>query len=126
MTCAWSRWIPLARPGFREDAKALDYYRRGLPEWYMWWGNNVFEYDRASLVQLLGGVHRALEQLGGVVSGVHPGIRILATEQNAVQQDAMRMLRVRLWAAAVLGALCCLFFVIWLIRRRARTAVDSN
>lgn len=115
---------PLASPGFREEARALDYYRRGLPEWYMWWGNNVFEYDQASLVQLLGGVHRALEQLGGVMSGVHPGIRILATEQNAVQRDEMQMLRGRLWAVSVLGALCCLFFVVWLIRRRARSASD--
>jgi hypothetical protein len=31
------RLIPVnaaARPGFRHAEKALDYYRRGLPEWY--------------------------------------------------------------------------------------------
>ena len=115
---------PLASPGFREEAKAFDYYRRGLPEWYMWWGNNVFEYDQAPLVQALGSVHRAAEQLGGVVSGVHPGIRILATEQNVAQRETMQMLRIRLWVVTVLGVLCCLFFVAWLFRRRSRSADD--
>src|SRR6266550_2213521 len=32
------------RLGFIHEAKALDYYRRGVPEWYMWWGNAVFSY----------------------------------------------------------------------------------
>jgi len=109
---------PQARPGFKLEDKAIDYYRRGLPEWYMWWGNNVFEYDQAPLVRALGGVHRAAEQLGGVVSGVHPQIRILAVPENATQREVIHGLRVRLLAVTVFAFLACVFFVAWLFRRR--------
>ncbi|WP_341647595.1 hypothetical protein [Thauera humireducens] len=81
---------PLARPGFKLDEKALDYYRRGLPEG-TWWGNNVFEYDQAPPVQALGRVHRAAEQLGGIATGVHPGIRswsVMTTRQRGAPHAA--------------------------------------
>ncbi len=108
---------PMARPGFKLDDKAIDYYRRGLPEWYMWWGNNVFEYDQAPLVRALGGVHRAVEQLGGVASGVHPGIRILATEQNAELREAMQSLKWRLHAAVLLGVASLVLLFAWVLAR---------
>ncbi|THF61625.1 transglutaminase domain-containing protein [Pseudothauera rhizosphaerae] len=109
---------PTASPGFRHDDKALDYYRRGLPEWYMWWGNNVFEYDRSPVVRTLGGVHRALEQLGGVAAGVHPQIRVLALPENQDQREAIRWLRVRLLAVVVLGGATVVFLAGWLLVRR--------
>jgi hypothetical protein len=117
---------PMARPGFKHEDKAIDYYRRGLPEWYMWWGNNVFEYDQAPLVRALGGVHRAVEQLGGVASGVHPVIRILATEQNRAQREAIESLRTRLLAVVVFGLFAGLFFVIWLARRRSSRGLNTQ
>lgn len=117
---------PMARPGFKIEDKAIDYYRRGLPEWYMWWGNNVFEYDQAPLVRALGGVHRAAEQLGGVASGVHPGIRILATEQNVAQREAIESLRTRLLAVVAFGVFAGLFFLIWLARRRSLRGLNTQ
>lgn len=109
---------PAAKPGFRFDEKALEYYRRGLPEWYMWWGNNVFEYDQAPLVRALGNAHRALEQLGGVAAGVHPAIRILATPDNAAQRESMAWLRLRLIAVVVAGMLSVLALIAWWLARR--------
>lgn len=117
---------PMARPGFKYEDKAIDYYRRGLPEWYMWWGNNVFEYDQAPLVRALGGVHRAVEQLGGVAAGVHPGIRILATEQNQAQREAIESLRMRLLAVVVFGLCAGLFLVVWLVRRRLPRGLNTQ
>lgn len=112
---------PTARPGFKYDDKALDYYRRGLPEWYMWWGNNVFEYDQAALVRALGNAHRALEQLGGVAAGVYPAIRVLETPNNAAQRDAMQWLKLRLIAVLAFGVMSVGFIVAWVISRsRAR------
>lgn len=108
---------PTANPGFRFDEKAIEYYRRGLPEWYMWWGNNVFEYDQAPLVRALGSAHRALEQLGGVAAGVYPAIRILETPENAEQRESMLWLRLRLIAACVAGVMSLLCMFAWLIRR---------
>lgn len=113
---------PMARPGFKLEDKAIDYYRRGLPEWYMWWGNNVFEYDQAPLVRALGGVHRAAEQLGGVASGVHPQIRILATEQNALQRERMVGLQWRLYASVLLGLLTSFALLAWWVTRRRASA----
>ena len=120
---------PMARPGFKLEDKAIDYYRRGLPEWYMWWGNNVFEYDQAPLVRMLGGVHRAAEQLGGVASGVHPEIRILATEQNLAQRERMGWLQWRLHAVVALGVFTAVLFIVWAIVRRqqgGRAAGENN
>ncbi|MBL8445228.1 MAG: hypothetical protein JNK52_14355 [Zoogloeaceae bacterium] len=109
---------PTANPGFRFDEKAIEYYRRGLPEWYMWWGNNVFEYDQTPLVRALGNAHRALEQLGGVAAGVHPAIRILETPDNAAQRESMAWLRLRLIAVVVAGMLSVLALIAWLFARR--------
>lgn len=95
--------VASARPGFKYDVKAIDYYRRGLPEWYMWWGNNVFAYDRAALVRLFGGVSRSMEQLGGIVQGAHPHIRVLQDDANTSRVEAMQLLAWRIFV--FLGAL---------------------
>lgn len=89
--------------GMHVEETAWSYYRRGLPEWYMWWGNNVFTYDRALLVRASGGVSRSLEQIGGVLQGVHPSIRILAEPGNQAQRERMGRLRIHLLAAALVG-----------------------
>jgi hypothetical protein len=109
---------PTAHPGFKYEDKAIDFFRRGLPEWYMWWGSNVFEYDQAPLVRVLGGTHRALEQLGGIAAGVHPAIRILETPQNLPQRESMRWLRTRLIAVVVFGMLALIALPGWLWTRR--------
>lgn len=112
--------VPTARPGFKYDVKAVDYYRRGLPEWYMWWGNNVFEYDQASLVRLFGGVSRSLEQLGGIVQGAHPHIRVLRDDANSSRLAAMQGLAWRLFV--FLGALLVALLSAAICLARARRA----
>jgi hypothetical protein len=94
---------PRSQPGFRFPAKAWDYYRRGLPEWYMWWGNDVYTYDRAPLVQVLGNVSRSLEELGGIAEGVSPKVNVLRTEDNRVAFERMERLRIHLLLALVIG-----------------------
>ncbi len=87
---------PGARPGFIDRQKAIAYYRRGLSEGYMWWGNNVFEYDENLAVRLFGAVSRSTEQLAGIAVGVHPRIRILHAPENAAQREAMNRLGIQL------------------------------
>lgn len=125
-----SRLYPAVAFGMYIEETAWNYYRRGLPEWYMWWGNNVFTYDRALLVRASGGVSRSLEQMGGVLQGVHPTIRILAEPGNQAQREHMGRLRIHLFAAALVGgaaslaALVCAS-VLWRTRRAAfRAALD--
>ncbi|HAL39713.1 MAG TPA: transglutaminase [Polaromonas sp.] len=104
---------PAARPGYGIEEKMWAWYRRGLPEWYMSWGNNVFTYDRALLVRTFSGTSRSLEQLGGIAQGVFPQVSLMVTETNRDKANALWRLRMHLfivaWVAslATLAALFC-------------------
>jgi hypothetical protein len=69
------RILPDAVP-FRSDALALDYYRRGMPQLWLVWGNNLFDYEKSVAGFLEQHWHRAVGQLVGLVTGTYPGIRI--------------------------------------------------
>jgi hypothetical protein len=91
------------RPGYIHESKALDYYRRGVPEWYMWWGNAVFTYYAHPLVRVAGRVSRMLAHLVAIAVGVHPKIQIYAVVENQEQTRRIFELRRRLyWIAAIL------------------------
>lgn len=120
------RLLPLhpdARPGFMVEEKAWDYYRRGLGQWYMLWGNNVFSYDQASLVRVFGNVSRSLEQVGGIAQGVYPEIRLLVDGADHAQVEAIYRLRSHLLlvSGVVVGALLALLLLLagwWKSRRK--------
>ncbi|WP_296483324.1 transglutaminase domain-containing protein [Rhodoferax sp.] len=103
---------PGARVGWSIEEKAWRYYRSGLPEWYMWWGNNVFTYDRALLVRTFSGVSRSLEQLGAIAQGVFPPVKLMVTEVNRDQASALWRLRFHLF---VVACVCVLAFVAFLL-----------
>lgn len=119
-------WRPVsgdARPGFKYREKALDYYRRGAPEWYMWWGDNVFEYDSHPLVSRAGVLSRALEQGAAIAVGVHPGIRVLQSPDNVQARSALAGVRIHLLVVGVLlGVLCVVLLTSWFGVRAARAA----
>lgn len=117
---------PRARPGFKYPEKAWEYYRRGLSQWYVWWGNNVFEYDRSPVIRLLSAAPRAVEQLGGIAAGVQPAIRILETESNERERAQIGSLRIRLLAAAWLGVATVIATVGWLFARRTARRSRSS
>ena len=96
---------PGARPGYAIEAKAWTYLRRGLSEWYMPWGNNVFTVDSSPTVRLFSGKSRSLEQLGAIVEGVMPSVRLLAEPENGRRRAAMHSLRLQLQVALALAAL---------------------
>ncbi|HMC14135.1 MAG TPA: transglutaminase domain-containing protein [Albitalea sp.] len=113
------RLDPVARPGYIHEEKAWDYYRRGLPEWYLWWGNNPFSYDQAASVRMFSPLARSLAQLGAMVQGVHPHIHVLATAENRARIDALRRVRLHLWSvvASVLAGLVVI--AVTLVRQRS-------
>jgi hypothetical protein len=116
-----------ARPGYSIESKGWDYYRRGLPEWYQWRGNNVFEYDQAPLVRMLRGVSRSLEQLGGIVAGVSPKVVVLLDDKNRPEFDALLRLRMQLYLVMLtvfLGSIWAL--VCWVnLYRQHRNSTDD-
>ncbi len=114
---------PGSRVGWMIEAKAWDYYRNGQHQWYMWWGNNVFTYDRTRSVRLLSGISQSLSQLGSIVEGVYPKIRILDDPINRPQVGALVRLRMHLIFVTVVGlvSLFCLIASIvggWIAHRR--------
>ena len=116
--------VAAARPGYIHEEKAWAYYRDGAPQWYLWWGDQAFAYDRAWSVRTFEGVSRSLAQLGAIAQGVHPRIRILATAQNAPQVAALRSVRVHLLIVAGLIALALIGMAacaeVMLVRGRGR------
>lgn len=109
-------------PGWAEEPKAWDYLRRGLPQWYAPWGNNVFTVDAAWPTRLFAGTARALEQLGGIAVGVQPAVRVLADGTNLAERAALQGVRQRLLAAAALGGAGMLLWLLWLVSlMRSRT-----
>jgi hypothetical protein len=107
------------RGGFEHDARALAYYVSGLDQWYMWWGTDVFAYDRSPVVRLFGAVSRSAEQLAAIVAGVHPRIRILQTPENEGARAALIRLRWRLLGVVVLAPIFVgLSFLWWRDLRR--------
>jgi hypothetical protein len=57
---------------FRSEALAIDYYRRGMPQLAMVWGNNVFDYERSAAVNWAGRVSRPLQQAIAIMLGIYP------------------------------------------------------
>ena len=120
---------PRARPGWAIESKAWAYYRRGLPGWYMGWGNNVFTYDQSRSVKLFSGVSSSLEQLGAIAEGVHPPIRLLADDENQAQVQAMWRLHRQLLFLAWLVPVAALVFLVcllgWAYRRHRSPSTHS-
>jgi hypothetical protein len=117
---------PSARPGFVHEAKLWDYYRRGLPEWYLWWGNNPFDYERSIAVRSLAPVSRSLAQLGAIVQGVQPHAQALATAQNGSQRRAMERLRAHVIIAALFFCAGLALLVLVLARRRSGSTTSQG
>jgi hypothetical protein len=94
------------RPGFVHEHKALDYYRRGIDQWYLVWGNAVFSYYGHPAVKATGKVSRTLAHLTANLVGVQPRIRLFRTSGNA--ELVQRMFALRRWLLAMLGLLALL------------------
>jgi Transglutaminase-like superfamily len=108
---------PRQPPGYVDEDKVLAYYRRGLPEWYLWWGSNPFTYEGAPPYRWLLPVSRPAAQLTAILRGVQPRIRPLMTPNNRAQIESIEFLRLHL----ELAALSMLAGVLLLIAALVRT-----
>ena len=99
--------FPRAGPGplgFPHRDKLVDYYRRGVAEWYLWWGNDVITRDATRLPQPIA---RWLGPLLHRVRGATwrlPPLVALTTAENDARVVAMERLRRRIIATAVVAA----------------------
>jgi hypothetical protein len=115
---------PLSASGNRFKTKqlALEYYARGVDQFYLYNGNNVFEYDSSALVRLGARISRSAEQVLAILSGVHPRILIPENPENEAMRAALSDTRRAVTVLALLiaaGMLTVLLATIsWLRHRR--------
>lgn len=121
-TIRWDRITPY-HFAFKNDAEALDYYRRGQQEWYLWWGNNVLGYDKDPFVAQATQLGRLPEQIGAMLSGVLPKFKVILNEPNRAAFERLMWLKRWLIAAAVLEGLLVVALVwnLWVGRRQRHT-----
>jgi len=99
------------RLGYIHEHKALDYFRRGAAEWYLWWGNAVFSYYAHPLVRAAGRISRPLAHFVANVAGVQPHIRIYPAAES--REAAQRMFALRRRIKACLWATPALLLLLW-------------
>lgn len=89
--------VPISdvRFGFKSEKDALEYYAAGADEFYLYWGNNVFQYDNSALVKLAGRFSRSAEQAIAIMTGVHPQIRIPRLPENSAAIDSLGMIKTK-------------------------------
>jgi hypothetical protein len=105
------------RPGFVHEDKAIDYYRRGVEEWYLVWGNAVFTYYRNRGVRALGKISTAIAFPMAQMLGLQPHIRIYQTPQNADRVHRLFVFRRWVQVMGSLVALLAAMLVVQLLRR---------
>jgi hypothetical protein len=82
-----------AKFGFKSSDRALEYYRRGAPRFFLVWGNNMLSYDEAPAVKAVSGISRSAEQLVGIVTGVQP--KLVISRDFADPDGVAELMRLR-------------------------------
>jgi hypothetical protein len=115
------RIVPAAF-GFSNDANLVEYFQRGVDQFYLWWGTNIFSYEHQPLVAAAGRVSRSVEQVVAIATGVHPGIRIYPTPRNRLLIDRLAGIRTHtlLYGAAIITLFVLLCGQGWLLLRYRR------
>jgi hypothetical protein len=105
-----------AKFGFKSHERALEYYRRGAPRFFLVWGNNVLSYDAAPAVKAFSGVSRSAEQVVGIVLGLQP--KLVIPEDFADPEAVRELVRLRVVMIVFLLASVVAGVALLLHRRR--------
>jgi Transglutaminase-like superfamily len=109
------------RFGFRDDADLVEYFRRGSDQYFLQWGNNSLSYDAQPMVRIWAPWSRVGHQLAGMITGVHPGLRVLPSDSNGDLIRRLRTVAVMFWVLTGASALLAISSI-WLGVRWLRTA----
>jgi hypothetical protein len=112
------RKIVEKRVPFRSDQLALDYYRRGMPQLALVWGNNVFDYDASAPIRWSASISRHLERAVAIAIGQYPTLLIYPI--GVSQRDVAGVFRARDRFVLAVGSLLvasgvfgCLLVSLW-------------
>jgi hypothetical protein len=121
------RFVPIGpwRQEFSVYEKLVDYYVRGINQWYFWNGNNVIDRYDHWLIRAAGLVTEELAEMAAIAVDRSPHIVPVPSAENAI--NVARLERVRVWllvalaCAAVLSCIAlCAFAALLRGRRRQR------
>lgn len=87
-----ARIVPGRFP-FRSDAMAIDYYRVGMRQLWLVWGNNILDFERHPVTGPVSRVSRGAGQLLGLAIGQYPTIRIYPA--GVSERDLRELFRAR-------------------------------
>jgi len=107
--------------GFRNDQALVNYYLRGVDQFYLWWANDSLSYDEHPVIQWAAQFGRPVEQLTAIIIGVHPKIKALPLVTNKLMRTKMYLLQTKLMSTVIILSLLGLFsgyLLILLIKRR--------
>ena len=119
------------RFGFKTDERALEWYRKGVPQMFLVQGNSVFSYDDDPVVQLAGALPRSVEMTLAILLGEHPRFLFVPAPSHPELVEKVEAMRWELaWVLAKIAAagVIALALLTWLWRglggrkRRPRTA----
>jgi hypothetical protein len=96
---------------FKSDSAALNYYRRGMPQLYLVWGNNVFDYERTTEFRVLGRLSRSAEELASILRGHYARMRVYPNGVSDRDVDALAAHRNTLIAVTISWLLSMVLFL---------------
>jgi len=112
--------------GMKDPATAINYYTRGVSEFFLWFANDVFSYDNDPLVRVGSRVGRSAEQAMAILTGIHPRMKIYPTDGGAPNLAALGRAKGLFIVAFCLGLIACTLLAIHFQRtyatRRERQA----
>jgi hypothetical protein len=117
------RIVPGRLP-FRSEAMALDYYRVGMRQLWLVWGNNVLDFEQNPITGSLSRVSRGAGQLLGLVLGKYPTIRIYPKGMSERDLRELQHARNELLLALACSGVSTLLFgaqLVGLLRRPRST-----
>ena len=106
--------------GFKDNATAIDYYQRGMPQLFLIWANDVFSYDAHPLIQFAGSFSRMAEQIMGILLGINQEIRLYPDPSSAHQQQELLALKYKVLSIIVLNIVLGILFLLILFQKFIR------
>jgi hypothetical protein len=111
---------PDVPPGWEIRSKALEYYKRGYDEWYLFWGSDILAVEGSAAFRLAEPLSYTLGKVAAVAQGVYPGVRPLVTGANGRRIESLERTRLHLGLSLGfmgVGALLLLLMVaVWASR----------
>lgn len=109
---------PNIRPGYKIHEKAVEYYQRGVNEWYQPWGNNVVTIDEHFLVKMLSSISGRFASPASILAGVQPPIFVVEAPESRAAFENLSALKLKLYAATMLAMSLVLIAVLLLVVRK--------